>query len=486
MFRRMEGADLEQRGAAMGFPGPLRVRIDDDLERSRLTVFFRLLLAIPHLVWLTLWGILMIAVAIANWFAVLFTARTIATGLIQRFLRYVTHVWAYLYLAANPFPGFTGEAGSYPVDLDLPEPERQNRWTAAFRLVLAIPALVLAGTLASFTAGYTTDDAQQTATYSLGVIAIAAFLGWFVSLARGRMAEGLRDLIAYGVGYLAQAYSYMLLYSDRYPSADPLAIDYPGAAPYHPIRVAVTDDLRRSRLTVFFRLLLAIPHFFWLALWGIVVFFAVVAQWFFALFAGRPAEPLHRFIAAYVRYSTHVGAFVYLIANPFPGFAGVAGSYPVDLEIAPPARQHRAITFFRLLLAIPAWAVASALGNVFLVVAVLGWFAGLFTGRMPEGLRNLGAFALRYSAQLAAYLTLLTDSYPYASPRLERTQPSAEPPAAPPTEPPPGQPTEPPARQPTEPPARPPTEPPAGPPPAPPAGPPTEPPRPRPGSEPAA
>ena len=28
----------------------------------------------------------------------------------------------------------------------------------------------------------------------------------------------------------------------------------------HPVRLVVTDDCRRSRLTVFFRLLLAIPH----------------------------------------------------------------------------------------------------------------------------------------------------------------------------------------------------------------------------------
>ena len=38
---------------------------------------------------------------------------------------------------------------------------------------------------------------------------------------------------------------------------------------------------------------------------------------------------------------------------------------------------------------------------------------------MPEGLRNLGAFVLRYNNQAVAYLMLLTDSYPYASPRLE-------------------------------------------------------------------
>jgi hypothetical protein len=46
---------------------------------------------------------------------------------------------------------------------------------------------------------------------------------------------------------------------------------------------------------------------------------------------------------------------------------------------------------------------------------------------MPEGLRNLGAFALRYHAQNGAYLMLLTDSYPYASPRLESAKPPVEP-----------------------------------------------------------
>jgi hypothetical protein len=44
-------------------------------RRSRLTTFFRLLLVIPHLIVLYLWGIVAgIAVVIA-WFALLFTAR---------------------------------------------------------------------------------------------------------------------------------------------------------------------------------------------------------------------------------------------------------------------------------------------------------------------------------------------------------------------------------------------------------------------------
>ena len=84
-------------------------------------------------------------------------------------------------------------------------------------------------------------------------------------------------------------------------------------------------------------------------------------------------------------------AFLFLIGGPFPGFVGAAGSYPVDLAIDPPARQRRLVTLFRGLLAIPALLLGGAYSAVVWVAALLGWWAALFTGRMPEGLRNIGA-----------------------------------------------------------------------------------------------
>ena len=52
---------------------------------------------------------------------------------------------------------------------------------------------------------------------------------------------------------------------------------------------------------------------------------------------------------------------------------------------------------------IPAQFLAFALGGVLFIVAVFGWFTGVFLGRMPEGLRNLGAFCLRYLGQAYGY-----------------------------------------------------------------------------------
>jgi hypothetical protein len=49
---------------------------------------------------------------------------------------------------------------------------------------------------------------------------------------------------------------------------------------------------------------------------------------------------------------------------------------------------------------------------VLYVVAFLGAFYALATGRSPRGFRDLSAYCLRYQAQTYAYLLLLTDRYP--------------------------------------------------------------------------
>ena len=417
-------------------PGhPLQLIVADDLRRSRLTVFFRLLLAIPHLIWIALWSIGVVFAAVIGWFWALF-AGELPQGLHNFFgmyVRYATHLGAYLSLAANPYPGFTGEH-DYPVDITIPERERQSRWKTAFRLVLALPALMLAATLGSGFAGTgssqasseTADAAQWVGSSGVGgVAAVCAVLGWFASLALGRMPLGLRNLAAYGLGYTAQAYAYVLLVTDRYPNSDPEALGPAWELPPHPVRLELADDGRRSRLTVFFRLLLAFPHFFWLLLWSVAAFLAAIANWFVVLVRGRSAHSLHRFLAAYVRYDAHVTAFVTLVGNPFPGFAGTPG-YPVDIALDPPERQSRWKTLFRLLLAVPSFLVSSALSVALFVAAFLAWFAALATGRMPTGLRNLGAYAVRYLAQANAYFFLVTDAYPHASPAL-RPPPEPEP-----------------------------------------------------------
>ena len=185
----------------------------------------------------------------------------------------------------------------------------------------------------------------------------------------------------------------------------------------HPVTLIVGDDLRRSRVTVFFRYLLTIPHFVWLWLWTIAVYVVALVNWFLTLAMGRPPRLFHRFIAAFLRYQLHVTAYLVLAANPFPGFTGAPGSYPLDLVLpAEPQRQNRVKTLFRAVLIIPGWAIAAVLAYGMYICGFFTWWVALFTGKAPSGLRDLQAYALRYQAQLNAYLFLITDRYPSASP----------------------------------------------------------------------
>jgi hypothetical protein len=180
----------------------------------------------------------------------------------------------------------------------------------------------------------------------------------------------------------------------------------------HPIRIVVNDDLQRNRLTVFFRLILAIPHLLWLSLWGVIAVLATVVNWFATLVTGRSPEGLHGFLASFLRYATHVRAYLLLIADPFPGFTGKAGSYPIDLEVDPPEPQNRLTVLFRVILAIPALVLTNILSNLSQLLAVFSWFIALVLGRVPEGIRNFAALALRIETQTYAYLMVLTGRYP--------------------------------------------------------------------------
>jgi Domain of unknown function (DUF4389) len=182
----------------------------------------------------------------------------------------------------------------------------------------------------------------------------------------------------------------------------------------HPIQLVNNDDLRRTRLTVFFRILLSIPHWIWLGIWGIAVYLTALIGWVIGSFTGRLPDPLHNFMASFTRYFTHVYAYWHLLADPFPSFSGSA-SYPVDVTIAPAQDQSRVTIFFRLLLAIPAFLLAYVFRALIGVLALIGWFYALATGRMSEGIESLGNFALRYEAQTLAYSLLLTDRYPSLS-----------------------------------------------------------------------
>jgi Domain of unknown function (DUF4389) len=185
-------------------------------------------------------------------------------------------------------------------------------------------------------------------------------------------------------------------------------------AEHHPIGLIVTDDLQRSRLTVFFRLLLALPHLIVVALWAILTYLIVIVAWACGVVMGRVPDGLHNFIATWLRYATRVSAYVFLLSEPFPPF-GASGTYPVDARIDPAETQSRLTVFFRVILAIPAMLLTYVFRTVNQIVALLGWFYCLATGHMHQGMRDISAWLLRYETQTWGYVLLVTGRYPSLS-----------------------------------------------------------------------
>ncbi len=204
-------------------------------------------------------------------------------------------------------------------------------------------------------------------------------------MARGRMPKGLRDAGAYAIGYTAQTTAYLLLVTDRYPNADPtemLVSHRPPAAPpgarrgrsVRPAPLAGHRLLPDAARDSAHRLAL---------LWGIAVLLAAIGQWFVTLVAVNARGRLHRFISTYIRYRLHVAAFLLLAANPFPGFTGAPGTYPLDLEVRRAGAAEPLEDAFRILLPIPALLVNVALCSALVAARVLTWFYALVKGSAP-------------------------------------------------------------------------------------------------------
>lgn len=181
-------------------PHPVSLAAFAAPERNRLTVLIRLILVIPHLVWVSLWGIAASIVAIVSWFITLF-AGTTPQGIhdfLAQYLRYSTQVYAYLGLMSDPYPSFSG-SGDYPVNAIVAPPAPQNRWITGFRFLLVIPASIVNGIL-----GY------------LGLM--VSVIGWFIILFTGALPAGIFGLLAWIARFQAQTNAYSLLLTDRYPA----------------------------------------------------------------------------------------------------------------------------------------------------------------------------------------------------------------------------------------------------------------------------
>src|SRR5215216_193409 len=101
-----------------------------------------------------------------------------------------------------------------------------------------------------------------------------------------------------------------------------------------------------SRLLIFVKWLLVLPHIFVLAVLGFALYFTSIFAWFAILITGRYPRGLWGFALMVLRWHANVNAYVYMQRDEYPPF-GEDVSYPVRFDLAYPERLSRGLIFIK-------------------------------------------------------------------------------------------------------------------------------------------
>ena len=180
----------------------------------------------------------------------------------------------------------------------------------------------------------------------------------------------------------------------------------------------------RNRLTVGFRIILAIPHLLLVGgpgygvgagdrtgVLGAVAGIAAFINWFIIVFTGKANKDLISLQQFYLRWRARALAYEALLRDEYPPFGD--GDYPVEAEFPVVLEERNRWTVgFRFILIIPQIIVLLFVLIAWGITAIIGWFAVLFSGRYPDGLWKFGEGVMRWLLRVESYWLLLHDDYP--------------------------------------------------------------------------
>jgi len=194
-------------------------------------------------------------------------------------------------------------------------------------------------------------------------------------------------------------------------SMEPTAVAAP--APGYPLRYDVEYPEHLSRLLIFVKWLLAIPHIIVLYFLGLIAYLLIFIAFFAILFTKKFPKGLFDFVVNYYRWNANVGAYTGLLRDEYPPFSFDAGQYPVTLEVDYPEELGRWMPFIKWFLAIPHFIALMFVGLIAALLYLIAFFAILFTGRFPRGMFDFIVGVTRWNYRVTSYaFLLLTDEYP--------------------------------------------------------------------------
>jgi hypothetical protein len=181
---------------------PASFEADYLTRRQRLSTAFRLILGIPLVIWLYVYGIIATVAIVIAWFAIVITGRY-PRGLyefVSGFVRFLARVTAYLALLCDGYPSFGGSPDqAYPIRMQFDGPlPSYSRLKTGFRIILAIPIVFVRYVMQL-------------------MLEIGAIGAWFVIVITGKLPRGLFDLMVLANSYIARSDAYLALLTETYP-----------------------------------------------------------------------------------------------------------------------------------------------------------------------------------------------------------------------------------------------------------------------------
>ena len=181
-------------------------------------------------------------------------------------------------------------AGGYPVSFQFASPGKIARWRPLVHWLLAIPHFIVL--------------------YILQIVAsVLVIVAWFAGVFAGKVPEGLQGLMIASLRYSARLQTYLFFMREEYP---PFSFDTEFADPGSDNRTrfdVVPAIENRSRVTIFFRGLLIIPHMIVLFFLAIALYVVYIIGWFAVIILGRWPTGLESFMVGVKRWTTPVNAY---------------------------------------------------------------------------------------------------------------------------------------------------------------------------------
>jgi Domain of unknown function (DUF4389) len=185
----------------------------------------------------------------------------------------------------------------------------------------------------------------------------------------------------------------------------------------YPLRLDLEAPVKVANWRPLVHWLLVIPYAIVVALLGYALGLVAFIAFFTVLFTKRIPDGMFRFMAMCLRVSWRSFSYQVWLREPYPAFEFTSvseepGGDPATLSIDEPGELNRWLPLVKWLLAIPHYVALFFLAIGAFFVVIIGFFAVLFTGKWPEGLRDYLVGVARWAHRVVAYTYFMTDEYP--------------------------------------------------------------------------